>query len=739
MPQLHEVIASALREHLPAARPIDIDGVRRVRAVVAQNAHARYIAYRCREYVRTELGREDSPAHSVEAAEARALTQAIASDTARNFPRIEDAFGRAVISDDGRIELSPVIDALKNASQRHHYRSHALKMRTPRRNRSEFVWSILWGLVANDIRWLDHESDLFAHIERRLRKIERMRYFVSIAASVRTRSIDAQGRDGHVLRMFEYPTTGYPRKLGGRGDEHWTGAVVGILKNFPPGSSVEAIGANSPVDAITALFQEPDEPHGWGSVIGRHFNYCDTTLQMLHLEEVAAHLEATNTDPNQRALQLIEEAASPSADANTKATQRRFRFSIRSSWQVPGSSQSTIGTGVSPDQALNRVGDPFFEFSEDVRIDQLVPGDHIVVRSHPAFYGVSTSAWRLENFLVTGFSDKRVGRQVPNGLELQGHGAGPWMLPQAQRKLVNMRAGLGGGINRAQRLTEQHLAAALSAHDDPPLKAPYIIDREDGFGGALEFRNEFRPRGIAAFWTRWVTPWDEVEHAEWVKSLSQSENEREWTEYSLHNSVTFAPRWNLPYVSGVTVDAGARKVTLGGHNLTPDVITGVYLVSHPRRVYALGLKAEPGRGFSPDVPGETMLSVLGQWDADQSPRSVLREGSGLAFVSGGIEVQLPSTFNPVPAYWRAVVVTNIRMHVRAQLAFRWGVDSQPSVIGTGSFNVGYFPLWETGSGSRTRPVRVQLTRALTRKLLDYYDRGSPHGMVRVIRPRKPEW
>jgi hypothetical protein len=347
---------------------------------------------------------------------------------------------------------------------------------------------------------------------------------------------------------------------------------------------------------------------------------------------------------------------------------------------------------------------------------------------------------------------------------VQGHGAGPWGFTVGQRKLIDMKAGFGGGLKRAQSLVLQKrrwfdeqpprtkrnmLEKATQLHDQEPF-APFFWDLTDsnnygsGFDGVIEFRNEFRNRGLGAFWTRWRIPWDEYEFNNWRDSLEDPEIE--WLEFYYDNPSVkssgagrdFAKIWQLPYVSNLSIDYANRKITLEGSNLNSEKVNGVYFVSHTRRRYGTHLKHEAKRGFDPYDEGESMLSTLGEWEESGVTRYILKEGSGLTFLNDRIDIHIPDSFHPPVNYWRPLLQTPVLLEIRSQWAFRWPNDNNQNVIGHGAFNIGYFPLFEK-RGGQYRPVKVPFSKLMARHLLQFYERSSPEKTTRVIRPRKPIW
>jgi len=709
------------------------------------DAKARYIAFRCREFLRNNGAAADTSNLDIDEDLSAALRGEVMSAAVADFLRIEEAYHAALTNSSSvRLNLDEIKIAIDNNPI---YRKPLLRMVNPERNRSHFMWDIVWGLTTNDRRWLDHSSLLLEHVERRLRIVERMRYHVSTPQ--KGRHIDDNGQDGHTLRRFEYPRKRpqrYDTRVGGKAGPHWAGwpgaevfRLFGLISSesdsLPPNAQ---IGANAPATAINALFQTPDG--GWEKFGNRTINYCDKVIKILRLDEVAGHLTGTlgEAGANTHLKGLMDEASGNLAARNT-------RINIDSPWAPPDTPLSSIGSGVDPNSTLGRIGDPFFEYKAAVRLDQLVPGDNLIIRSHPAWFAVSTGAWQMENYLVT----RVMGRTLPEGIEVQGHGAGPWGFLDAQCKIVSMSDGFGGGLTKAQNEVEGEslLAKATALNDSAPF-APFVWDKADteqeGFVGVIEFRNEFRQQGLGAFWARWRIPWDEREFADWLSTVDVM---TEWNEHEIDHP-TYSPYtlrsrfpnlWELPYVRDVSVDYPSSRVTLSGLNLQADKVIAVYLVSDTRRRYDPSLRDTQTRGFLPPATGGTMLSTLGTWNSGGTAKHLFLfdAGGGAVFAGDAIVLTLPTAFSPTSTYWRPVLVTPIRAHFRAQRAFRWPQDSQAALVGHGQFNIGYFPLFEPRTDGSHRRMRTSASEALGMKLLRFYESGRPDDVVAAIRPRSP--
>ena len=389
-------------------------------------AKRRYLTYLVRKLVRQRMEKDHDDLE---------LTDQILADIDEKvnvwkdrFSDIEDLYKEAYSPEYivDRLNLVEINDKIEENVK---YMHPELKMNDSFTNRALFIWDIVWSLLAiyNDkelkpifdssVGTMENTKAremFFDNVERRLRKIERMRYNVS------TR-LESEGYlgldvpDGHTLRMFEYPddfTWFLPEYRKARTEIKAKANTVWRYSTHPLLSKDNVLygdGIENPLTAIENIFQPSHNDLDWEDPENRNIAYCDRVIHILHLEDLASYLKRKfgHSVANNKLKQLID------------------RISIILSWRSDG---NYIGTGIN---------DPYFERLEkenEARMDELIPGDHIYIRSHPAYVGVAkTFAWRLENVLVMRIE----GTSIPGSIQVQGHGAGPYKLGKMQTHMTN--------------------------------------------------------------------------------------------------------------------------------------------------------------------------------------------------------------------------------------------------------------------------------------------------------------
>lgn len=688
-------------------------------------AWCRYIQYRCRKLVNSGE-RKDYGNLELTSEEIEKIDLEVARLKAR-LSAVESLFLDALRNDGDRLKLTQINTEISKPDK--YYNHDAFKMVDPFTNRALFVWDIVWGLFAVYYEKLSPAIEpsatskarsearnlIFKNVERRLRKIERMRYNVSARLEGDDLPETGSGTDGHSLRIFEYPLE----------DE---GIIPGDFWQHPTNSDGQITskvdfvltprGESDPLAAIKWIFPD-DRSTGWARVERRTFNYCDKVIHILHLEELAGHLIRNGN----------EGTASSSLQKEVKEGNPR-RISIVSSF----TSKGVIGSGRPLQDNPETEPDPYFEYLKDARMDELIPGDHIIVYSHPAFNGVSKKEWRLENALVTRIG----GTTLPRDIEVQGHDLGPYEFGSMQHDLLDL---FSDELKNAQNMiTDVVLNQALDKHPNTPFKYDierqpcfYERERDPCFEGVVEFRNEFANRRKGAFWARWVLlPYENYPLAqidEFGVIISEFAND---------TRVLFGA-YDLPIVTDLELDPTQRLLTLKGANLTQERIESVYFVSAPERGYSFDPRPrddnpKPG----PDDVGNGYYlypnSEFGRLVTSHSGVEIVK----LNTTNSPIEIMLdlPDSWPSQQDYWRPVLHTPLNIEVRAHAAFRWPPSpGNPNPIWPLSrpYNVAYFPLFEesvSGSGVFDRPTMARLE-----EIQEFYREHEPEHTIQVIRPR----
>jgi hypothetical protein len=369
------------------------------------------------------------------------------------------------------------------------------KKSNPQERRKQLVRSIIWRAAAlhSEAELWDKSNDVRLRIllERRLHIVELMRYHVSRAGSRdwRLRLEDGllpspKWTDGHVLRLFEYPRV--PAK--GATGQMFRNAIEDYVKHFPP--VLDAIEANTwnatiedngslhfhvpaerewltreqnktansaskywtldpkdpdryrwilskngrdnPNDAIDQLFlpTNPDDPTrtfthenpnmGWKNWWERNHLFCDQTLHALMLKSMLlAMLNQTQDD-------WFTDLITQHGKKDYIQIHKPFGGDV-----ALGSTQSD---------------DPFFEFREKTKLEDLEIGDCIIVHNHPVYEHLTLDVWKLENAIVVDI--KKMHPDV-NTVWVQGHGT-------AVRPLVEL-------MNYVIDLFNKHLKGAQNA------------------------------------------------------------------------------------------------------------------------------------------------------------------------------------------------------------------------------------------------------------------------------------
>lgn len=692
---LNKKLSDVYERHVPESGPGAERDLREGSALLVpaedrRSGKRRYLGYRCRQLVRERLSVDDRGDLDLDEGRAAEIDLSseidlLASEIVLQFGAIEDFYKQMLNRESGRLDLTEDGEIHKAIVMRPgKYRHAALRMWPPRKIRRLMIWDIVWGILAvhKDLARAneEHRDSIVETIERRLRKIERMRYHVSRDAVTDTTSVSDRRltgpandrRDGHLLRMFEYPEHGYPERVGGAAKGYWdherdSSGDPTDLQEFvliPPNGQPN--GVEDPLAAIQGIFTPADTSRGWRSIEDRTVNYCDKVIHTLHLEDLAQHLiRKTGTAAASQTLETLASSGWPK------------RLSIVTSRTTPGA----IGSG--------RNDDAYFELLEG-RIDELIPGDHIYLRSHPAYHGVSRGAFRLENSLVT----RILGTKLPRDVEVQGHGLGPYRFAVLQRELVE---GFIHELDEAQKKISSQVLSDANTNQTNGIPYRYDADVDPDFEGVIEFRNELSPLGKGAFWARWL----------FNKGWPQSEEFK-------NDNRTPPDAWEMPFVEDADLDASQRMLTLRGSSLTRERVAGVYFVSDTDRYYS------QDTGWV--APGSLLVKHSG----------VALTQADLRFLSSAeLQIPIPVGWNPPSDYWKVVLQTGtrIKIEIRCETSFRWPDDGQQQIKPRPAYSVAYFPLFE---GSKPTKVDVVDTSAA---LLKWYEEHRPEHTIPVIRPR----
>ena len=697
----------------------------------------RFLTCRCRRFVARKLalatGMREEATLDLGALEQRlgindvlSGLDTLATNLVASMPTVEAVYKTVAANNPmGRLDLTrPKIDIT------HH-------LYEPESYRFSLLWDIVWGMLAIDENAVvgpagtvisPTVSDAFLEIaERRLRTAERVRYNTSNPLSAAPHSL-----------LFEYPATDADSRVGGAQFSFLDGenADWDRVPGHPSDFGLKL--GKDPATAIDAVFVGTDVIGADGIYDNTTLNYCDHVVHVIHLEALVDSLGRTH-----RRAELVSHGS---------------EIKIITGWK----SNSAIGSGAQ--------SDPYFTRGS-VRLDELVPGDHIKVKNHPLYRAMAGpgDVWQLENSVV----GRIRGTRVPNDIEVQGHGLGPYTFRQMQAELVQRtRRGLIWAI--AEIETSRAIPNALAAHASGfPYVHAFHTRRGGHFDAPIEFRNEFFNRGKGAFSLRWL-----------IKStnpflLEEGANERH---YLLHRNIGHDdPKvsdrlvenelWNLPWIGDLRVDSATGRLELRGTQLRSDWIRSVYFVAMPR------FYMDPGVTPRELVPMSAMLiAQLGHWTSSAATESEI-EASALTFSADGstLSLTIPSAFHEGEQFWTPVlrlslfdtsvpelgryltneldyasrplrwfdllddtdeklafvkdVKASLEFDIRSPMAFHWplspgttgqvgftfaanqnvpGLPLQYEVEGHNLFNVVYFSLYRPDTSGGYRPVHIQL-------------------------------
>ncbi len=603
----------------------------------------RLLEYRCRKYIRINIlnGDEETNSSNITSNEQQSIRQLVT----------------LLSTQLNTVEVFYLNRIYKNTPSDMRIQIDEFKMKTKYKNdnlqyRRNILYQILFSLVAiycgeeidNILLNNDLKEKLKDNIERRLRIIERFRYFVGGDKDVKGRLVNS---------AFKYPPSGmrYSRIQGispsldlmkwvrisesisteidhyGCSDENniknsWWHQIhpeykisvtttfpahkVGNLLDWKDFSLTECSKKNSSriFRAITGILTIPIDPDSNeplpSDVIQKFYTtytYCDRVIHIVHLDELAVFLKKKNKE------NLLNDFG------------QNDRIAIINPWREES---NFIGTG---DQ-----NDPLYERIYNLRFDEVIPGDNIVIINHPLYKGTRMGSWQLENAIVTDMQ----GITMPDDIEAKGLGIGPNLIRYIQQHLAKSiyytywisQGRLEGEFSDEKPIDEIDLIKKRDHEfqnkwNDKTAapEAPFNIivneksitkgifkEKKKELGGLfanIEFRfehattgNNFIEEDKLAFFFRWIAdypfPNKDIEeiwnskkkYKEWIYSLYRSKNEDDEIYDLLHKAT--ASLYKLPFINEIKIDNSNKKLKLYGGNFSSNVIRSIYFVSYPR-------------------------------------------------------------------------------------------------------------------------------------------------------------
>lgn len=639
-----------------------------------RNAKWRFLAYRFRRYLHDDLPEKKRPEHGYyllstsQEQGLEALARKLTVDIQKGktiLEHVESVFhqSRNYQPDTNRVNIQPAQQRLNRGRF------------NPTRNRLAFIWDILWGLTAITDKVVDFQgvlnipltgldNEFFELIERRLHKLERMRYNVPGVGGVG----DTDPVEVPNMILFCYPDSDdCPIETCSIGGESYNPATdensdwEHYLRAKQNAYACDfRLIASDPRIAIERIFNVPLTSGGTRrDDSAKTRNYCDKVIQILHLEEVVDYLRRT---------------------ARSDISLNPLKVLIVSSFTWV----DLVGSGKSNPDDMDSTGDPFFEQLE-VRIDELIPGDHFILRNHPIYQALvgEGAAWRLENALVSRIR----GRSLPSDIEVEGHGLGPYPFRSMQADLL---AETRNAIKHAQDALKN--SSALSYTKAASKSGHRFVHwfSQNQYEGPIEFRNEFLeyPENVAllqdirqdpqlsntkkeqliekvfklgfavrchliprkpSFGNTYypINSFFSFFEDKYINSLYVDPTNKQRKDRTVN-----AAAWELPFISNIIIRVAERKLVLEGHNLLKDRVRGVYFVAYPR--YHVDLSATPQIQLS----SNSEVAQLGKWIDPNSGlmRFVIVEDDKLTYLDQGkkLEVDIPTDFGS-EEFWRPVL------------------------------------------------------------------------------------
>ena len=588
-----------------------------------------------------------------------------------------------------------------------------LKMKWPVVRRRRYVFGLVWSLCRNDpsLQGDDNASRerLMGHVSRRLRKIERMRYYVSVEYDRAWRDRDnSEGRwfDHHVMRLFEYPQVndsarfrhilgtppaGTPPdapqwKLSGnmwitKARPSPTASVYwDVTENDAKDFVLNAKGRANPVAAILSFFEaaNPEDfadfpsnrKKGWRQFSSRTWNYCDRVIHILHLEEWLYEIFRLAGG----SIDNWKEPTSPSNTVLTAALADPTKGPdyIRVALVQSATNAKFVGSGSDADMGFEK---------KEIRVDELQLGDHLVQWNHPAYSALSDEPFRLENSLVVDFK----GTELPQGIIVQGHGMDPVSFGDMQATMIDR---FNENLAIAQDDTIREVMAVATVKSFPTT-----------LGGQIVQRHELKNEGLAGYWAWWIATDGKIvnDPNPFVPPKINGDPIRvpaHFTDYRFTSPVA----WKLPVIYEM-VYLTDNRIAAAGLNLYEDRIHGAYLVK--------GNFFEQNPTLGPDL-----TIVPGSFKADGS----------------SIDLELPA--NLEPGDWIVMLRTSLGIETRASMPL-----ATPRTISNpyspANYYVCFYRLFETVSGTV-----VPTPGADANNVLQYLRYSSPWQTLWVIRPRE---
>jgi hypothetical protein len=620
-----------------------------------------------------------------------------------------------------------------------------LKMKRPFKRRQRYVYSLVWSLCLNDptLRGSDNASRerLMGYVLRRLRKVERMRYYVSgtnwdsYRKWLRRNNSEGHWFDHHVMRLFEYPRLpndpkfrnilGSPSADTSADAPKW--ALIGGKWESKPRPSPKVAefwdvsgnnsrdlvlndrGRANPVKAILSFFEGADDEDflqfpsnkekGLRQFSSRTWNYCDRVIQILHLEEWLYEIfrlaggsidDWKNSDSltNTKIKALLED---PAKGPNY----------VRVSLARTAGDANYVGSGSGGGTGFER---------KEIRIDELQIGDHLVLWNHPAYTAVSASPWRLENSLVVDFEFSKAPDgppQLPEGIIVQGHGTSPISFGRMQTEMIDA---FNDSVRSAQWETRWEITA------DPEKK---FIGTSSG--ALVVQRPELEHEGLAGYWAWWIATDRKIQTnpdnpfspptIDGVNIRMPPNSGSRYRTAADHTATKLPVIHELVYLSD-------DRVAATGLNLFDDRVLGAYLVSgdfhepspHLGTEYGFELKLVPN-SFKPDG---SMIEF------DLSPNF---ESDWVVMLRTAMGIDSGATIDE-----RAEMVSQIETRASMPLAApRARATQQP--YKPVNYYIAYYRLFETVDGRA-----VETPGADGKTVLQFLRYSSPWQTLQVVRP-----
>jgi hypothetical protein len=443
--------------------------------------------------------------------------------------------------------------------------------------RKELVATISWWAMAvhEQLQQAGRIDDLHMVVDRRLRVVERMLYYVADGVATRRWKIDeinaAPGgpwQDG-TKRIFEYPfvprrifgdlcdpvvngacqgqgmagwdEAGFllerPWQVSGEAQPYWEVTQSQILGEYPTIFYKTGAGSIPPTQAIDKVFK------GSTDFKKRNLLACDQVIHLLHIEGLVFALVKRNRGSEFDTLVSGKPAAS-------------HWLRVDSPWNAgdKGEEHGTFGAMpfiANPDESA------FFEHKR-VRMSDIQLGDHLIVYNHPAYDRlVRHNTWRLENAMVVQLYPKPL---------VQGHGMLPKTVWAERAEMLEL---CNKALARARTLVEEALETPPATTGFPTIPAETrrarIVRRVPPGNSQYTTENQ-----KADWWVCWI-PGDDKGEAALANSTRTARRNAAWNE----QKVEFVTPWDATATLSdlrVAVRAGLNRTTPPAPPATDDAL-----------------------------------------------------------------------------------------------------------------------------------------------------------------------